>query len=367
MQKEFGRFDHAEKIFCKSNWQTTKNILDGSIERNISPIMTIDLTNACNFSCPFCIDKSIVREKVNEEIEWDLLMQLLQQARSKGCRCLEISGGGEPTLYSKFSEFIILATQLEYRLALITNGSMLCNYINLLQKAPFDWIRVSLDASNELTHTKVHKTGGKYFDEILSGIEKLVEYHTVGISFLITHENINELYETAVIAKKLHARYFEVKPLTCNYKSSICNFDTEIEAVQNQLLSIRQIEDESFKVFCPASLKKWMEQRKENPKEYSKCLAAYYRSVITPSGVYICPIHRGKNVSQHMPFTADEIIDFRNREIKSIDPSKECCSFCARASINTLLYGIINSVEINPALIDYLGWPVDYGEDIVWI
>ena len=110
-----------------------------------------------------------------------------------------------------------------------------------------------------------------------------------------------------------------------------------------------------------------MKQQDDYNKEYTKCLAAYYRSVVTPSGVYVCPTHRGKNASECIPSTVDEIIHFRNREIDFIDPSKDCCSFCARATINTLLYEIMSSINYNPAIINYLGWPVDYGEDAVWI
>lgn len=367
MQNEFGRFDHTGKVFCKSNWQITKNILDGSIAQKISPIMTIDLTNACNYNCDFCIDRAIVSGKANKEINWDTLSTLITQAREKGCHCLEISGGGEPTLYSHFNEFIALASQLEYRLALITNGSMLKKYADVLRDAPFDWIRISLDSSCAATHSLVHKTKVNYYNDVLSGIEKLVDYHTIGISFLITDDNTNEIFIAAQKAKQLHVKYFEVKPLTHNYKSTIHNDDTKIATVQEQLSLAMELEDENFKVFCPSSLHDWMNRQDDYQKEYPKCLAAYYRSVVTPSGVYICPNHRGNNVNECVPSTADEIIDFRNREIDFIDPRKDCCSFCARAAINTLLYSIINSTNYNPAILNYFGWPVDYGEDAVWI
>lgn len=367
MQDLFRRFDHTSKIFCKSNWQTTKDILDGTITDKVSPIMTMDLTDACNYNCEFCIDKSIVHNKTNKEINWEVLSDIIKQARNGGCRCIEISGGGEPTLYSHFREFIMLASQLKYRLALITNGSTLNKYASILRDAPFDWIRISLDSSSEKMHEVVHNTKRNYFSEVLNGIEKLVDYHTIGISFLITDDNINDIFATAKIAKKLRANYFEVKPLTQNYKSTIHNDNAKISIVKEQLLLTRELEDDFFKVACPSSLDYWINKQKSCSKDYSKCLVAYYRSVITPSGVYICPNHRGKNVSKHIPLNVDEIIDYRNREIDFIDPRKDCCYFCARAPINTLLCNLKNTVNYNRDIIDYLGWPVDYGEDAIWI
>lgn len=367
MQNENGRFNHVGKVLCKSNWQTTKSILNESITKKVSPIMMVDLTDACNYNCDFCIDKSIVREKENKEIDWNTLSSLITQLREHGCNCLEISGGGEPTLYSKFPEFIALATQLDYRLALITNGSMLKKYADILRVAPFDWIRVSLDSSCAVTHSIIHKTKYNYYDEILCGIEKLVDSLVVGISFLITEDNVDEIFLAAQNAKQLRVKYFEIKPLTHNYKATIYNNNSKIAMVEKQILLAKKLEDDHFKVVYPSSLTNWLNQKEKCEMGYSKCLAAFYRSVVTPSGVYICPNHRGKNRCKFVPSTVEEMMDFRNREINFIDPSKDCDSFCARDSINTLLYSFKRSIAYEPEIIDYLGWPVDYGEDILWI
>lgn len=81
---------------------------------------------------------------------------------------IEITGGGAPTLYTRFGDFISYAAQLNYHLVLVTNGSLLKKYETLLMASPIDWIRISLDAACPETHPRLHGIGLDMFNEILA-------------------------------------------------------------------------------------------------------------------------------------------------------------------------------------------------------
>ena len=51
--------------------------------------------------------------------------------------------------------------------------------------------------------------------------------------------------------------------------------------------------DDNFEVLAPFTIDDAMKNNSEQPKTYSECLTASMRTVVSPSGVYVCPYHRG--------------------------------------------------------------------------
>ena len=125
------RLDHSKKIFSHTNWESTKEIICGSIKNKFSPILTLDLTEQCNYFCNYCVDRKNLNKIHAKSLEWDFLKLMLPDIRKMGCRGIEMAGGGEPTLYKHFEEFILFASKLGFRLALITNGSQLYKSIEV--------------------------------------------------------------------------------------------------------------------------------------------------------------------------------------------------------------------------------------------
>ena len=50
-----------------------------------------------------------------------------------------------------------------------------------------------------------------------------------------------------------------------------------------------------------------------------------------------------------------------------INPSKQCKHFCARNKINECINILCRIKKYAPEFIDYLGWPIDYDNDIEWM
>lgn len=363
------RLDHSNKIFSKTNWKYIKKICAGKEKSMVSPILTLDLTSICNYKCSYCIDKGTVNHGEYKEIEWEDLKYLLSDLREHGCNCIELTGGGEPTLYSYFGEFLEFTAEAGYKLALVTNGSQLYKYAKNFKKSSIDWLRISLDAATASTYNLIHGLAGcNNFNQVVEAIEYLAQDNVVGISFIITNDNYNEIFQAAELAKKVHVKYFEIKPLLENELKDIYSYNTEvIKAIKEQLKKIEYLKDEEFSIIFPDSLSLCILEKTEKQKKYDECKAAYLRTVLTPNGVYPCSYHRGMELKQVFPKTTEELLHYRNEVISKVNPQVMCNHYCARNNINSIIYDIISIQQAHPEMLDYLGWPIDYGEDVLWI
>ncbi len=80
------------------------------------------LTNKCNLLCPFCSYGAVDRKL---ELTWGELHSTLIDFANLGAEAVTITGGGEPTLHPEFNEVVEDALDLNYKVGMITNGTML--------------------------------------------------------------------------------------------------------------------------------------------------------------------------------------------------------------------------------------------------
>ena len=111
-------------------------------ELGIARPITLDVepTNACNLACNFCI----VRDRDKSEALTYLQAKTCTEAYLEaGIKSIEISGGGEPTLWEHFSTYVRNLPR-GLPLGLITNGLKLHELADDVINR-FTWIRVSLN------------------------------------------------------------------------------------------------------------------------------------------------------------------------------------------------------------------------------
>src|SRR5262249_59972323 len=88
----------------------------------IAPIsITLDLTTACNYRCDHCIDWDILNTKHRHDEE--TLRSSIITMVERGLRSVILIGGGEPTIYPGFPEFVCFLNDLELQIALVSHGS----------------------------------------------------------------------------------------------------------------------------------------------------------------------------------------------------------------------------------------------------
>lgn len=193
--------------------------------RQIAPTeIQVDLEAYCNDNCSFCsyrkedgynnpmlklIDaepgekyhdkKPIGKPSSDSRIPLEFAEKLATQMVEANIPAIELTGGGEPTLWPAFDKLVEHLYHAKREIGLVTNGSNLGeDRINLLAKA-CTWIRISMDSSNESTHQQIHRTAHKDFDRRLENIKKIAEKKwkdlVLGISFIITPDNVDDIPE----------------------------------------------------------------------------------------------------------------------------------------------------------------------------
>src|SRR3990167_9443625 len=137
-----------------------------------------------------------------------------------GIPAIEITGGGEPFLHPKITEFIRLCGEAKRDIGIVTNGSLLNDERIELIKQYATWIRISMDSSNPDTHKIIHGTPGSDFERILNNIKKLLENKRddliLGISFIITPENLDDVENSARLYASLKVNHIRFSGVIIN-------------------------------------------------------------------------------------------------------------------------------------------------------
>lgn len=211
----------------------TDRIADLQAGRPIAPTeMQVDLEAWCNDNCSFCsyrkddaynnpmlelIDatpgkrydqnKPIGKPTSNSGWIKEMAIALPKQMVAAGIPAIEITGGGESTLWPHFDLLLANLGEAGRDIGLVTNGSNLPDKrIDLICKH-CQWVRISMDSSNPVHHKKVHRTNNYDFERRIENIKKLVRYKpdtlVLGISFIINPDNLDDIEDSARYYKGL--------------------------------------------------------------------------------------------------------------------------------------------------------------------
>jgi wyosine [tRNA(Phe)-imidazoG37] synthetase (radical SAM superfamily) len=254
--------------------------------QRLGPVM-IDLhpTLACQNRCYFCISENfhvggIDRPNFSREhtLEWSVLKNVIQEWREMGVKSIQLTGGGEPSLYYKFPE--LLEEIKDFRVGMITNGILVGKYVNDIYKS-VDWIRISLDASNADMYKLIKKTNN--FDKVIDSLKMLtsvngIDHLRIGVAYIITPESIEGITEAAKLIEDIGGvDYLQFKDVI----SRGTTFDEEYR---------KMIETEVTLAKSSVSLPVFYTSHK-TPRSHNhpNCLATNYVSVLGADGnVYSC-------------------------------------------------------------------------------
>jgi len=121
--------------------------------------ITLELapTNKCNLDCVFCSVKN--RDKT-QKLQYNELIPVLEDFKFLGLKSIELTGGGDPTLYPKINQLIEwISTNTTWSIGLITNGIALSNIRNKnLDK--LEWLRVSLNSLDYVNSVQIPQIKG---------------------------------------------------------------------------------------------------------------------------------------------------------------------------------------------------------------
>lgn len=203
----------------KPAWHIDR-ISDLRAGRDVVPThVQLIISDLCNQNCSFCGYRSELgfsSEQFADEfgnrnparfIPTSKCIEILDDCAALGVKAVQFTGGGEPTVHPDHLKIIGHAQSLGLKTGLVTNGVRLRDdpvFRNL------DWLRISLDAGTEETYLRIRES--RMWPKALNAIAFSASFQKtyVGVGFVVTAENYQEIGKAAKIAKDRGVRYLRL-------------------------------------------------------------------------------------------------------------------------------------------------------------
>ncbi len=306
---------------------TKKTKTTGSWDVQIPQHVSIELTDHCNFKCKHCYNKSTPQKK--EYIDKNWLIHILNDLKYLGVDLIELTGG-EPLTHPKFTQILKYSLESFSLVSVITNGYLLTeDIVNLCSNYKDKlMLQISLYGSEpSYVDWFADKMGA--FERSKQSI-KLAASKGIFVtsSMIVTPFNIDKLFSTVELAKKLGASSFRISTVVPLGRADMdqLHFSPEnIELLINEISIVRETFGD-FIFETPEYLLK-------TNKEMSNCGAGTKAMTITTNGnVKICPLATtpqldlGNLHSENINTLLTKNKKFNLFEIK--DPRFEICGEC---------------------------------------
>ena len=329
-------------------------------------VIELDTTEVCNLACPGCISEDIISNRGS--FSKKRLLKLGDEFIEAGVKAVILIGGGEPLYHPAVGDLMENLGKNDVQIGITTNGTTIHKYMDTIAKYS-NWTRVSMDAGTAETFYKLRpaKSGKNVFDIVINNMRELAKKKTgkLGYSFLIRtqadkfgiNSNIDDIYSAAVLARDIGCDYFEVKP-SYQFENDKDHFlrvhdKKDMEHAREEISKLSELETGSFKVLKSINLEYSLDGKQyAQPKKYTSCPAAELRTLVCPSGTYVCPYFRGKqkfkigNIKE-MSFSDMWKSDERKKIMNELNPAKHCGMHCIRHDTNLEVFKIEKSVKNN--------------------
>ena len=322
-----------------------------------SPIsINLDLTSACNFSCPFCVDSKLINTR--KSLTMEEVKKTIDTLHSHGLLSVILIGGGEPTLHKDFEEIVRTIKSKRIQIGIVTNGSRLEKIEAVVEELKEkDWIRISIDAAGEKVFKNLHLPKTQVtLGRILEKAKKVKKKNpavSLGYSFVIVwegveingkrlHPNMDEMVRSVERAREFSFDYISFKPCLVRWNESqretlLKNVgrtkeEEIIDQIKVQLREAKRIAGDRVKILESSNLKAMLNQETDRIKRQPKrCHLQFFRTVVTPFGIFHCPAFRGVEVARigepegyHSDKNFEESLKRMAQSIATFDAEEEC-------------------------------------------
>lgn len=324
---------------------------------DIAPVsINMDLTTACNFDCPHCVDSTILN--TGEYLPLAVIENTIRNLKPKGILSVILLGGGEPTLHKDFEQIATCIKREGLQLGIVTNGTRLervGRIAHLLEK--HDWVRLSIDAALPETFEQMHRPKtGITLPEILEKVRQVKTDHpsiSFGYSFVIVWEgialngqdltpNVDEMAPAVQLATDAGFDYISFKPCllripelkreTLLYGVDHTDENRIRQTIADNLETARSVAGSGIKILESVNLRALLENKVDDLKHQPEsCHMQFFRTVLSPSGIFHCPAFRGVEKAKiGLPNGYQFADDFQRtqrtlaRSITAFDAAKEC-------------------------------------------
>ena len=224
--------------------------------------------NTCNLNCGHCIMRELRAD--NCKLPKETLHKLVKDCIRLGIKLVNIAGGGEPLTNMHTFEFIQMLHKAGIQVALNTNG------LELLETLPVDYLRISVDAASRETYKKVKGVDG--WDRLNSKLTQYKKHGELGLAFLLTHENYQEVDEFCRWAQQFDYDFIHIRPAYWpKYDEKIKVAVAEVMTIAEQLKALYR----NVNIRLDKFDSHWKQ------REFSKCRATCLKAVLTADGSFI--------------------------------------------------------------------------------
>lgn len=181
--------------------------------REMPEFIAIKLTNACNLRCKHCYEwneegyiRALPKDKQKEEIEIRLIKKVLSETQKEKSRLY--LWGGEPLLYSKFSDLVECIKDDPRETIICTNGLKIeeryADILELATACPVELL-IAVEGSEE-EHDKIRGKGT--YRELMRQLQLMLSSKTkyrikISIHMVVTDYNVQDLYTNLCLFEKL--------------------------------------------------------------------------------------------------------------------------------------------------------------------
>lgn len=370
-----------DNLLAYVNWRIEANKGNHIPPPDFGPVsINIDITTACNHYCHHCIDLDLLNN--GRKLSLQCIRTLVDNLVDRGLKSVIVIGGGEPTVHPQFSDIVAYLKSKNLRIGIVSNGvrpQELEKVAPLLEEK--DWMRLSLDAATDESFAVIHNSKSpKKLSEVMREIKRIREkwsHFQMGYSFLALCEhfrgnntnllnNLREIPMAAKLAQEHGFTYLSVKPFinpeATRETEPDCHY---VRDLKESVAVAKQYENVNFKVLESFNLFALFENHNDRLRIQPKvCHSNFFRVVVTPDGIFSCPVWRGFEMVQMTPHDQDFSADYgeyfnknRARVVNQFDASKGCSHVtCIYNDLNWFIEDLIN----NPEKVKTLKMGVDF-------
>ncbi|MEW1548679.1 radical SAM protein [Streptomyces tsukubensis] len=344
------RLDLVSKLYQPSGWPRVLEAASG--QRSTAPLVVdLDPTTFCDLACPECISGKLLNQG---RFTPERLAELAGELVEMSVRGVVLIGGGEPLAHRGTRQVLRTLGEAGIAIGVVTNGTMIPQNLDELARYA-SWVRVSMDSGSADTYGvfRPDRKGRSVFDKVIANMRLLAaeKRGALGYSFLIMTRrqpdgsfvsNHHEVLQAARLAKDIGCDYFESKAMFDDGHHVIQMPEETLASVVEQLHEAEKLADDGFEIIDSSTLTTLRNRvGPVQPKDYHRCPVAELRTLITPSGVYVCSYHRGNPLAKIGDAVTEKLPDiWASADRGIVDPSRDCRFHCARHRSNLELQKI---------------------------
>lgn len=172
--------------------------------------LELDISDRCNVDCYFCNAMDV---RTKENVPFERVTQILDEAVSTGLRSVRFAGGGDPLFHRNIEQVIAYVHSKGLVVDNITSNALglTAGVAEEMVKGKTREIVVSLNAADAADYARMMQVKPTVFDKVVANVEHLVklrgdaEHPCIVVQFLVDQHNYHRVAEMYALGRRIGA------------------------------------------------------------------------------------------------------------------------------------------------------------------